>query len=155
MARFQSVNVDEMARELMRLGQVTGTMAREMVNEGAGIIADTWKNVIREMPHVDKGDMLNSVQADEPRQSGGAIVTEIYPRGKDRKGVRNAEKAYLLHSGWKAGKPARGKKGAKAKGRKGAYKGDHFVDTVEKECAEAVDYAMESVVDRYTKGEPS
>ena len=153
MARFQSVNVDEMARELMRLGQVTGSMAREMVNEGAEIIADTWKNVIREMPHVDKGDMLNSVQADEARQSGGATVSEIYPRGKDRKGVRNAEKAYLLHYGWKAGKPARGKKGEKAKGRKGAYQGDHFVDTVEKECAEVVDYTMERVIDRYTKGE--
>lgn len=155
MARFQSVDVDDMARELMRLGQATGPMAREMVNEGAGVIADTWKSVIREIPHVDRQDMLDSVQAEEARQSGGAIVSEIYPRGKDRKGVRNAEKAFLLHYGWKAGKPARGKKGAKAKGRKGTHQGDHFVDTVEKECAEAVDYAMESVADRFTKGEPS
>lgn len=153
MARFQTVNADEMALELMRQGQLTGEMAREAVNEGAKIIADTWQAVILEVDHVDKRDMLNSVQADDAHQSGGAVVSEIYPRGADRKGVRNAEKAFLLHYGWKAGKPARGKKGDTAKGRKGAYTGDHFVDTVEKECAEAVGYAMESVVDRYTKGE--
>lgn len=153
MARFQSVNVDEMALELMRMGQLTGQMAREMVNEGAEIIAGTWKSVIREVKHVDTSDMVDSVLADGAEQHGGSIVSEIYPRGVDRKGVRNAEKAFLLHYGWKAGKPARGKKGLSAKGRKGAYHGDHFVDIVEKECAEAVDYAMESVVDRYTKGD--
>ena len=153
MARFQSVNVDEMAMELMRLDKLTGPMAREAVNEGAKIIADTWKRVIREVGHEQTGDMLESVQADEAELHGGAIVSEIYPRGKDRKGVRNAEKAFLLHNGWKSGKPARGKKGTKSKGRKGSHKGDHFVDTVERECAEVVDYAMESVVDRYTKGD--
>ena len=155
MARFQTVNVDEMARELMRMGKATGPMVREMVNEGAAVITDTWKNVIREIPHVDERDMVDSVQADDARQSGGATVSEIYPRGKDRKGVRNAEKAFLLHHGWKAGKTGKGKKGTKSKGRKGAYQGDNFVDTVEKECTEAVDYAMEIVADRFTKGEPS
>ena len=153
MARFQTVNVDEMAQELMLMGQLTSQMALEAVNEGAEIIAGTWKSVIREVKHVDYGDMVDSVRADGAEQHGGSVVSEIYPHGADRKGVRNAEKAFLLHYGWKTGKPARGKKGTKSKGRKGAYKGDHFVDIVEEECAAAVDYAMESVVDRYTKGD--
>ena len=76
MATFRTVNVDEMAQELMRLGQATGPMAREMVNKGADIIADTWKSVIAEVDHVDKRDMLNSVEADEATQKGGAIVSE-------------------------------------------------------------------------------
>jgi hypothetical protein len=150
-ARFQSVNVDEMARELSRLGQVTAPMAREMVAEGAKVLVGTWKSVIRELKHVDTGDMADSVQADEPAQQGGATVAEIYPRGVDRKGVRNAEKAFLLHYGWQAGKAARGKK--KSKGRKDTHTGNHFVDTVEQECADAVDYAMESVMNRYMKGD--
>ncbi len=150
MARFQSVNVDEMARELQRLGQATEPMAQEMVRVGAQVIVQTWQGVIRELRHVDTGDMLDSVAADEPNRQGGAVVSEIYPRGTDRNGVRNAEKAFLLHYGWKAGKPARGKKGT---GRKGSSQGDHFVDTVEQECVEGVDYAMEAVMNRYQKGD--
>lgn len=151
MAKFQSVNVDEMARELQRLGQATSPMAREMVAEGAQVLVTTWKRVIRSLRHVDTGEMEASVRADDPTQGGGRTVSEIYPRGVDKKGVRNAEKAFLLHYGWQAGKPARGKKGSK--GRKGSYRGDHFVDTVEEECAEAVDYAMESVMNRHLKGD--
>ncbi len=151
MARFQSVNVDEMARELSRLGQATAPMAREMVAEGATVIVGTWKSVIAGLKHVDTGDMRDNVRADEPTQRGGAIESEIYPRGMDKKGVRNAEKAFLLHFGWRAGKAARGRKNSK--GRKDTHTGDHFVDTVEQECAEAVDYAMESVRNRYMKGD--
>jgi len=151
MAKFQSVNVDEIARELQRLGQVTSPMAREMVAQGAQVLVTTWKSVIRELRHEDSGDMLESVRADEPTQSGGQTVSETYPRGVDKKGVRNAEKAFLLHYGWKAGKPARGKKNSK--GRIGAYKGDHFVDTVEAECAETVPYVMEAVMNQYTEGD--
>lgn len=151
MARFQSVNVDEMARELQQLGKVTAPMAREMVDAGAAVIAGTWKSVISKIRHVDTGDMLESVRADEARQYGGSIVSEIYPRGVGRNGVRNATKAFLLHYGWRAGRAARGK--TKSKGRKDTHTGDHFVDTVENECGEAVDYAMEVVMNRYTEGD--
>jgi len=151
MAKFQSVNVDELAGELQKLGQASGSMAREMVSEGAQVIVSTWKSVIRSLRHVDTGEMEASVSADDPTQSGGRTVAEIYPRGVDKKGVRNVEKAFLLHYGWKAGKPARGKKNSK--GRKGSYQGDHFVDTVEAQCADAVDETMEAVMNRYLKGE--
>ena len=151
MAKFQTVNVDEMARELKRLGQATAPMAREMVAEGAAVIAFAWKRVIGELRHVDTGDMQESVRADEPAQHGGAIESEIYPRGVDKKGVRIAAKAFMLHYGWKAGKAARGRKDSK--GRKDTNTGDHFVDTVEQECAEAVDYAMEIVMNRHMKGD--
>lgn len=151
MARFQSVNVDDMARELQRLGQATRPMARDMVAEGAQVLVTTWKRVIRTLRHVDTGEMEASVRADEPTQSGGRTVSETYPRGVDKKGVRNAEKAFLLHYGWQAGKAARGKK--KSKGRKTSHMGDHFVDTVEAECADAVDEAMEAVLNRYVKGD--
>ena len=150
MASFQSVNVDGMAAELQRLGQITRPMARDMVDAGAKVIVHSWKTVIQEKDHIRTRDMVDNIRADEATQHGGAIESEIYPRGVDRKGVRNAEKAFLLHYGWKAGKAARGKKG---KGRKDSYQGDHFVDVVEQECAEAVDYAMESVMNRYLEGE--
>ncbi len=126
-------------------------MAKEMVNEGAKVIAQTWKSIIREVRHIDTGDMLESVSADEAEQNGGTTASEIYPHGVDRKGVRNAEKAFLLHYGWKAGQAARGKK--TGKGRKDTHQGDHFVDTIENDCGEAVEYAMEVVMDRYLKGE--
>ncbi|MEG0766085.1 MAG: hypothetical protein RR482_00070 [Clostridia bacterium] len=151
MARFKSVNVDEMADELKRLGQITSPMAMEMIDAGAKIIKDAWKRIIDERGHVKTGAMRDSVEADPPKNNGSSVSSEIYPRGKDKKGVRNAEKAFLLHYGWEAGKPTRGKEGGK--GHKGAHKGDHFVDTVENECMDAVGYAMENVRDRYMKGD--
>lgn len=151
MAKFQSANVDEMANELRRLGHITGAMAQEMVAEGAEVIADAWRDVIREHDHVESGDMLESVNPTPVQRVAGGVAAEIYPQGMDGNGVRNVEKAFLLHYGWKAGEPRRGKKGEDAKGRKGAYKGDHFVDEVEQRAVDGVDEAMEAVMDRHMR----
>ena len=42
-----------------------------------------------------------------PKTDGGVKYIDIYPQGKDRKGVRNAEKAFLLHYGTSKIKPTR------------------------------------------------
>lgn len=153
MAAFTVEGLDETVAELKRMHQLTGPMAKEMVDEGSKVIADSWRRVIVEKDHVDTGAMHDNVRASEAKVKSGVMTGEIYPRGKDKKGVRNAAKAFLLHYGWEAGKPARGKKGASAKGRKGAYKGDRFVDVVEEECEATVGYVMENVMNRYLKGD--
>lgn len=35
----------------------------------------------------------------KPKLVGDVRMIDIYPQGKDRKGVRNAEKAFILHYG--------------------------------------------------------
>ena len=58
---------------------------------------------------------------------------EVYPQGKDKKGIRNAEKAYILHYG------------------KSTKKGTRFVDNINTK-AEATSYiAMQDVFNNYLK----
>ena len=77
--------------------------------------------------------MANSVGTVFSDGNVGGATAEVYPQGKDRKGVRNAEKAFLLHYGW------------------GQKNGDHFVDQIEREAEEPAVEAMEAVMDRYVK----
>jgi len=69
------------------------------------------------------------------KPSGGTEVLkrEIYPLGEDAKGVRNAEKAFILHYGWKS------------------RQGDHFIEEIMDESVEPAVSAMEAVMDKYMK----
>lgn len=133
MAKFEMSGVDRIIDELGRMDALTGPMAEEMVDAGARVLVDTWKDVIRSRGHVDTGDMLRSVKAKKPAGSSEVVAREVYPLGKDAKGVRNAEKAFILHYGWKS------------------RQGDHFVDQVEADANEPAVSAMEAVMDKYMK----
>ena len=133
MAKFEINGVDIIIDELGRMDALTGPMAEEMVDAGARVLVDTWKDVIRSRGHVDTGDMLRSVKAKKPAGSSEVVAREVYPLGKDAKGVRNAEKAFILHYGWKS------------------RQGDHFVDQVEADANEPAVSAMEAVMDKYIK----
>ena len=133
MAKFEINGVERVIDELGRMDALTGPMAEEMVDAGARVLVDTWKDVIRSRGHVDTGDMLRSVKAKKPAGSSEVVAREVYPLGKDAKGVRNAEKAFILHYGWKS------------------RQGDHFVDQVEADANEPAVSAMEAVMDKYMK----
>lgn len=152
MAKFGSSGITETVESLKLMGVYTEEMADEMVGIGATVTADAWQEVIEERQHIDNGDMLKSVEpTNVMRYGNGNPYADVYPQGVDRKGVRNAEKAYMLHYGWKAGKASRDHK--KSNGAKGTYKGDHFVDEAERRADLMVADAMESVRDRYLEGE--
>lgn len=133
MAKFEMSGVDRIIDELGRMDALTGPMAEEMVDAGARVLVDTWKDVIRSRGHVDTGDMIRSVKAKKPAGSSEVVAREVYPLGKDAKGVRNAEKSFILHYGWKS------------------RQGDHFVDQVEADANEPAVSAMEAVMDKYMK----
>lgn len=133
MAKFEMNGVDRIIDELGRMDALTGPMAEEMVDAGARVLVDTWKDVIRSRGHVDTGDMIRSVKAKKPAGSSEVVAREVYLLGKDAKGVRNAEKAFILHYGWKS------------------RQGDHFVDQVEVDANEPAVSAMEAVMDKYMK----
>lgn len=80
----------------------------EMLNAGAEVVAEEWRAGINRTIRTNrsKGDLAESVQPSRKiESSGGVSSTIIYPLGKDRKGIRNAEKAFILHYG-KSGQPA-------------------------------------------------
>lgn len=124
MARFEVKGTDELARALDDLGGRTGDLARSMIAVGASKMLASWVDKIKEHGHVDTGAMWKSVKSGKVKNDG-VLSVETYPQGKDKKGVRNAEKAFILHYGWK------GKAGS------------HFVDEVEEQGGEEAVQAME------------
>lgn len=100
MARLDTSGLDDLIAEMERMGQSSGDVAEAMVNAAAVVIRDVWKETAEKYDLHDTGDMIRSIGFPTPPQKiGAAIFRDVYPQGKDSKGVRNAEKAFLLHYG--------------------------------------------------------
>lgn len=100
MARFEMPGMDDLIREMQRMGEATGEVAEAMVNAAVIEIRDAWKESAEEHQLRDTGAMIESIGFPTPIQNiGGVLQKDVYPQGKDAKGVRNAEKAFIAHYG--------------------------------------------------------
>lgn len=100
MARFDTSGLDDVLREMTRMGEQTGDVAQAMILTGAYHVRNSWIDAAVWHGHHATGDMIESIgYARYPSSFGEALYIDIYPQGKDRKGVRNAEKAFILHYG--------------------------------------------------------
>lgn len=100
MARFDTSGIDGILQEMDKAGALVGPVADEMLIAGAETVAQEWRSAAREAGLVDTGDMLDSIgYARAPKTAGDVRSIDIYPRGKDRRGIRNAEKAFVNHYG--------------------------------------------------------
>lgn len=116
MGSFDTSNLSELIKNLDGLEKSVDDIQCEML-EAAGTEFETaWKNGIRQSGHVDTGDMLNSVKAKVSKKTKKVTIA---PTGKDRHGVINAKKAFVLHYG------------------KSGILGDRFVDDIEEKGKEA------------------
>lgn len=97
MASIDTVGLDELVNQMRRLGQNVEPVENEMLDAGADIIRDQWKATATQYGHVDTGAMVDSVVP--VNGNARALYRDIYPQGTDAKGVRNAEKAFILHYG--------------------------------------------------------
>jgi len=92
--------LDDLIRDMQRMGQASGEVAKAMVNAAVIEIRDAWKESAEKHGLVDTGDMIGSIGFPAPVASiGEALYRDVYPIGKDRKGTRNAEKAFVLNYG--------------------------------------------------------
>ncbi len=122
--------IDDIAKELNRLGDdISGKLGQEMLDEGAKIIEFNWVKAIKNHDHVDTGDMVNSIGV--AKSSKTKNFRDIYPQGKDRRGVRNAEKAFIAHYG------------------KSGQLGSRFVDEAESNSDAECAAAMQNKLDEY------
>ena len=135
MASFKTSGdlIDDIAKELEQLGEnVSGQLGQEMLDEGAEIIEFNWIKSIKNHNHIDTGDMVNSVGV--AKGTKAKKFRDIYPQGKDSKGVRNAEKAFIAHYG------------------KSGQLGDRFVDEAEAnfdaECAVAMQRKLDEYIEK-------
>lgn len=130
--------LDEVYREMQQEGETVGETAKKMLEAGGKECVKAWKIAIGMHGHSGEGisgratgDMINSVGIKFKKiKMNGMRIAEIYPLGKDRHGVRNAEKAFILHYG------------------RSNMKGDRFVDDAERIAEEE---AVPAMIDIWNK----
>ena len=160
MARFDTSGFDDIIELVTAMGEEGEAVGKRMLVAGAEEVRKAWKAAAEKHGLRDTGAMIASIgYANEPSDVGGIRFIDIYPRGKDKKGVRNAEKAFILHYGTSsaASLKKRSKTSFRAfmSGKK--YKGagipaTHWVDDADKLSAEPVQTAFETIWDEFLKG---
>ena len=100
MARFEMSGLDDVINQMRGMGQESGAVAEEMLTVGAWEVVTGWERAAEEHGLRDTGAMIDSIgYASAPKTIGDAKTIDIFPQGVDGKGVRNVEKAFILHYG--------------------------------------------------------
>ena len=99
MARFDLGGTEQMMKDFRRLGQQGEAAAIAIVQAAAEEVVSQWQASAELHGHVDTGSMINGIKATDAASDGDGIASEVYPRGKDKRGTRNAMKAFILNYG--------------------------------------------------------
>lgn len=134
MARLDTSGIDGIIDELSRLGDIGQRVTDDMLRAGAEEVKKAWKDSADKHELRDTGDMINSIGPTKTKTTDGARSVDIYPQGIDRKGVRNAEKAFVHHYGTSS-IPAK-----------------HWVDEAEEAAGPKSQAAMEKIYDDFLNG---
>lgn len=136
MARFDTSGLNEMLGQMYRMGLEVSPVADEIVNAAVEEIRDAWRASAERHGHIDTGAMIESISIGEgPVHAHDIVYRDVYPRGTDAKGVRNATKAFVLNYG-KHNMPA-----------------SYWVDEADEKCAEPVQKKCQAIWDRFLKSE--
>ena len=107
MAQIDTTGLQAVLNDLRKLGEAAEPVAQVMTAAAAEEITAAWKQTAEEYGFRDTGAMIDSVgYPDGVQNMGGLFVADIYPQGKDARGTRNAEKAFILHYGSSRIKPS-------------------------------------------------
>ena len=111
MATMDTTGLDELIRDMRRMGEYSGEQANKMVLAAGEVIKDSWIQEAQKRRLRKSGQMIGSIgYAKDVKDIGGVKYTDVYPQGKDSKtGVRNAQKAFILHFGSSRWKDSRGR----------------------------------------------
>ncbi|HBV86884.1 MAG TPA: hypothetical protein DEF42_09605 [Desulfosporosinus sp.] len=134
MARFNTTGLEGLIREVTKLGEAGEQVGEEMLMAAAEEVKQQWR--ISAGMHGLKwtGDMIESIgYPNKPKNVGGVKTIDIYPQGTDRRGTRNAEKAFILHYGSSSIRPT------------------HWVDDADEAAGPLVIDVMEQIFDRFLR----
>ena len=135
-----TMKVDNTKFVTERLNDVSREMIKSITMAGAKAAEKRMRENTEKRRHVRNSDMLDAISDNGYREWLRGGSTEVYPQGEDRKGVRNATKAYVINYG-KGRRPI-------TKRKKPNRTGDKFITGDEKNTEEAVYQAMQAESDR-------
>lgn len=132
MAQMSTSGIDDLYNQLAQMGEQSNTkLIDEMLDAGADITVKAWKSAISAAIRTNRstGATVESIGVSSKTRSAASI--EVTALGKDEKGVRNAEKAFILHYG-KDGQP-----------------GTRCIDTAEEKAEPAAIEKMQEILNDY------
>lgn len=106
MAKFELTGLGDIEKMLLNRETTVTAAVPDMIQAGANELIKAEQEEIERLKLVDTGDMKKSVKATKIRKTDSGGFVEVYPQGKDRKGVSNATKAFVAQYG-KSGMSAR------------------------------------------------
>lgn len=151
MARFDTTGIAPIIKQMEALKLTESDVADDMLMAAAGTVADAWREVAQQLNLKDDGDMIQSIGfPHKPKTVDAVRMIDIYPQGVDRRGIRNAEKAFILNYGTSHTRRYRYKRKHKK------YPGPGipalgWVDKADDLAAEPVQDIMETVFDNYLR----
>lgn len=108
MAKFNVVGLDDVAEQMLQRAEIAEEAVPEMLKAGGAVMQEAQRAEIRTMfrSRRSTGDLAASITVSKVKDRDGGKMVEVYPDGKDRHGVRNAEKGFVLNYG-RSNMPAR------------------------------------------------
>jgi hypothetical protein len=150
-ARFEVEGLDIIVEDMKRKGELAGETAERMLLAGAEEVKQAWKGEAERRKFRDTSAMINSIGFPRSVKRASDIMSiDIYPQGKDKKGTRNAEKAFILH--WGTTSSAAQKRRKKKKFSGPGIPRTLWVDDADRASGPRVMDAFTRIWDAYLKG---
>ena len=99
MAKFELTGLGDIEKMLLNRETTVTAAVPDMIQAGADELIKAEQEEMERLKLVDTGDMKKSVKATKLRKTDSGGFVEVYPQGKDRKGVSNATKAFVAQYG--------------------------------------------------------
>ena len=102
MAKFTVTGLDDVMEAMLRQEAIVEEAVPEMLKAGGEVIKRAFQTETEKLNSTGRatGDLTASIKVSAVKERNGGKYVEIAPTGKDRHGVRNAEKGFVhpLHS---------------------------------------------------------
>ena len=108
MAKFNVVGLDDLQERMLQKAQIAEEAVPEMLKAGGEVIKNAFQAETKKLNSTGRGtgDLTASIKVSAVKERNGGKYVDIAPTGKDRHGVRNAEKGFVLNYG-RSNMPAR------------------------------------------------
>lgn len=108
MAKFTVTGLDDVMEAMLRQEAIVEEAVPEMLKAGGEVLKRAFQTETKKFNKTGRatGVLTASIKVSAVKERDGGKFVEVAPTGKDRHGVRNAEKGFVLNYG-RSNMPAR------------------------------------------------